>query len=117
GLDSTSDGEAQSPLAPAAKPLLAGLNQVTEQALIDRAAAQLSRGDIGLARVIYETLASYGSSRAALLLAETYEAGFLYQNSIAGSKADPHMARLWYEKAALLGSMKAYERLKALSQG
>ncbi|MGA7326470.1 MAG: hypothetical protein WBX25_18775, partial [Rhodomicrobium sp.] len=30
GLDSTSDGEAQSPLAPAAKPLLAGLNQVTE---------------------------------------------------------------------------------------
>ncbi len=116
GLDGASE-EAEAPAAPASRPLLAELNQVTEQALLDRAAAQLHRGDLGLARVIYETLASYGSSRAALLLAETYEAGFLSQNSIAGSKADPHMARLWYEKAALLGSMEAYQRLKALGQG
>jgi len=116
GLDGASE-EAEAPAAPASRPLLAGLNQVTEQALLDRAAAQLHRGDIGLARVIYETLASYGSSRAALLLAETYEAGSLSQNSIAGSKADPHLARLWYEKAALLGSMEAYRRLNALGQG
>ena len=103
--------------APEAKPLLAGLNPITEQALMDRAAEQFRRGEVGVARIIYETLASYGSSRAALSLAETYEAAILSLNSLSASAADPHKARLWYEKAALLGSMKAYKRLQAMEGG
>ena len=103
--------------APEAKPLLAGLNPITEQALMDRAAEQFRRGEVGVARIIYETLASYGSSRAALSLAETYEAAILWLNSLSASAADPRKARLWYEKAALLGSVKAYKRLQAMEGG
>jgi TPR repeat protein len=93
--------------------MMTSLNRATEDALLERASTMLQRGDVALARVIYETLASYGSLRGTFKLAETYEA----RQPAAALKPDLPLARQWYERAALLGSVEAYQRLKALDQG
>jgi hypothetical protein len=100
-------------VALAPKPMMSSLNRATEDALLERASSLFQHGDIAMARVIYETLASHGNLRGTFKLAETYEA----RHPAMGLKPDIRLARQWYEKAALLGSIEAYQRLKALESG
>jgi hypothetical protein len=112
GPGTASRGDANdTALAP--KTMMTSLNRATEDALLDRASTLLKGGDIAIARVIYETLASYGSLRGTIKLAETYEA----RQPDVGLKPDLRLARQWYERAALLGSVEAYQRLKVLDKG
>jgi hypothetical protein len=90
------------------------LSRMTEDALLERAADQLSHGDGVGARNIYETLAQYGSPRGALGLAETYDLNVLARRPSWGLKSDLRLAREWYKKAAELGSLVALQRLKDL---
>ena len=93
-------------------PTLGSLSRATEAALLERAANQLSNGDVG-ARNTYEFVAQSGSARGAFALAETYDSNFLARHREWGLKPDPRLARKWYERAAELGNPKASERLKA----
>jgi hypothetical protein len=97
-----------------AKTVVNTLSRATEQVLLERASTQLNRGDIAGARIIYEMIAQYGSPQGAFGLAETYDPVVLARHMIRGLKPDPHLARVWYEKAAELGSGDASQRLKGL---
>ncbi len=87
-----------------------------EDAVLERAFNQLSHGDVAGARAVYESMAQGGSARGALGLAESYDPDFLTSRQIQGVKADPVLARLWYEKAAKLGRFEAAKRLDALTK-
>ena len=90
------------------------LSRATEQTLLERASAQLTHGDGPGARAVYEALAHYGSARGAFSLAETYDPNVLAREPACKLTPDLRLAREWYSKAAELGSMNAYDRLKAL---
>ncbi len=90
--------------------------QLSEDALLERASNQLNLGDVAGARAIYETMAQGGSSRGAFGLAETYDPNFFARHPIRGLKPDQSLARLWYERAAKLGSSEASKRQKALTE-
>ncbi len=83
---------------------------------MDRASYQLKHGDGEGGRAVYEVLASHGSLRGALALAETYDPAKLAQNAEWRLTPDVHVARAWYKKASELGSLPAYERLKDLDR-
>jgi TPR repeat protein len=70
--------------------------------------------DISAARVFYEYAANAGSARAAMALAETYDAAFLDQLGAVGPRPNPAMAADWYRKAAALGDRSAEAWLRAL---
>ncbi len=90
--------------------------QLSEDALLERASNLLNLGDVPGARAVYETMAQGGSSRGAFGLAETYDPNFFAQHPIRGLKPDPSLARLWYKRAAKLGSPEASKRQKALTE-
>lgn len=92
------------------------VNRATEDALMDRASYQLAYGDGESGRAVYEILADHGSVRGAFALAETYDPAMLAQHPSWKLTADIRLARLWYKKAAGLGSLSASERLRALDQ-
>jgi hypothetical protein len=91
------------------------VSKATEGALMGRASRQLSLGDVAGARTIFKSLAYQGSAKGAFALAETYDDGFLRSHNVIGMKADPKLAREWYEKAASLGSESAVWRLGMLN--
>lgn len=101
--------------APDARAADEAAGQLPEDALLERAFDQLSHENVAGARAVYENVAQGGSARGALGLAETYDPDFLTSHQIQGLKADPALARLWYEKAAKLGSSEA-ANLKALTK-
>jgi hypothetical protein len=92
------------------------LSRDTEDALMERASNQMRHGDGSGARAVYEVLAHYGSPKGAFSLAETYDPAVLAKRPARGLAADMAMARQWYSKAAELGSMTAYARLKELDR-
>ncbi|MBT3070488.1 hypothetical protein KKP04_06365 [Rhodomicrobium sp. Az07] len=92
------------------------VNRGTEDALMERGLSQLARGDGAGGRAILEVLARYGSVRGALALAETYDPANVRHRPDWGLAADVERAREWYRKAADLGSVNAYQRLKELDR-
>jgi hypothetical protein len=90
--------------------------QPSDDALLSQAFYKLSRGDGLGARAAYEAVAQHGSALGALGLAETYDPNVLVRRRILGLKPDPSLARLWYERAAKLGSLEASKRLKQLTK-
>jgi hypothetical protein len=88
------------------------LSRETEDALLERASNQMAHGDGAGARAVYEVLAHYGSPKGAFSLAETYDPAVLAKRPARGLEPDMALAREWYSKAAELGSMTAYARLK-----
>lgn len=72
-------------------------------------------GNLAAARAIFQRLASSGDSRAAFLLAETYDPISLAKLQLPPPDADVEKARLWYRRASEKGSAEANSRLERLS--
>lgn len=83
-------------------------------ALLKRAKGLLAIGDITSARLLLERAADAHEADAALMLAGTYDPQVLGKQDRRSITPDPAMARLWYEKAAQLGSSDAKRRLSQL---
>jgi len=83
---------------------------------MQRAAQALERGDIATARAFLERAVDLGDANAALRLGATFDPAELSRMGAVGIKADPALARQWYEKARDLGATAlADERLKRLA--
>jgi hypothetical protein len=83
-------------------------------ALLKRAQGLLAIGDISSARLLLERAADAQEAEAALMLAGTYDPQVLGSQDMRGVTPDPAAARLWYQKAAQLGSADAKQRLGQL---
>jgi hypothetical protein len=85
--------------------------------LVRRGEEFLKLGDIAAARLLLRRAASAGSAQAALELAGTFDSLYLAQQGVLGFAPDPAQARVWYEKAAELGSQEASQRVEQLTGG
>jgi hypothetical protein len=83
-------------------------------ALLKRAKGLLAIGDITSARLLLERAADAQEAEAALMLAGTYDPQVLGGQDMRSVSPDPAAARLWYQKAAQLGSADARRRLGQL---
>ena len=83
-------------------------------ALLKRAKSLLSIGDITSARLLLERAADAQEAEAALMLAGTYDPQVLGSQDLRSVTPDPAAARVWYQKAAQLGSADAKRRLGQL---
>lgn len=83
-------------------------------ALLKRAKGLLAIGDITAARLLLERAADAQEADAALMLAGTYDPQVLGTRDMRSITPDPATARLWYQKAALLGSTDARRRLSQI---
>ena len=83
-------------------------------ALLKRAKSLLAIGDITSARLLLERAADAQEADAALMLAGTYDPQVLGAQDMRSITPDPAMARLWYQKAAQLGSSDAKRRLSQI---
>jgi TPR repeat protein len=81
-------------------------------ALLKRAKGLLAVGDITSARLLLERAADAQEAEAALMLAGTYDPQVLGTRDMRSITPDPAAARLWYQKAAQLGSVDARRRLQ-----
>jgi hypothetical protein len=80
-------------------------------ALMKRARGLIAIGDIAPARLLLERAADTQEASAALLLAQTYDPAVLGAQDTRSITPDPAAARIWYQKAAQLGSLDAKQRL------
>ncbi len=76
-------------------------------ALLKRAKSLLAIGDITSARLLLERAADAQEAEAALMLAGTYDPQVLGSQDLRSVTPDPAAARVWYQKAAQLGSADA----------
>ena len=83
--------------------------------LLKRAKGLLSIGDITSARLLLERAADAQEPEAALMLAGTYDPQVLGSQDLRSVAPDPEAARLWYQKAAQMGSADAKRRLGQLN--
>ncbi|WP_244443166.1 hypothetical protein [Bradyrhizobium sp. Ai1a-2] len=79
--------------------------------LMKRANGLLAIGDIAAARLLLERAADAQEADAALLLARTYDPLVLGTKDARAITPDPAQARIWYRRAAELGSQHAQQRL------
>ena len=84
-------------------------------ALLKRAKGLLAIGDITSARLLLERAADAQEAEAALMLAGTYDPQVLGSQDLRSVTPDPAAAKLWYQKAAQLGSADAKRRLGQLN--
>jgi hypothetical protein len=82
--------------------------------LMTRARSLLAAGDIPPARLLLERAADAQEPSAALMLAQTYDPAVLGTQDIRNIHPDPALARVWYQRAAQLGSPDAQRRLSQL---
>ncbi|MBO4222788.1 hypothetical protein [Bradyrhizobium neotropicale] len=102
------------PAAQAAPPAAPQARQVSPDelsALMKRANSLLAIGDIAAARLLLERAADAQEADAALLLARTYDPLVLGTKDARAITPDPAQARIWYRRAAELGSQHAQQRL------
>jgi TPR repeat protein len=83
-------------------------------ALLKRAKGLLAIGDITSARLLLERAADAQEAEAALMLAGTYDPQVLGSQDLRSVTPDAAAARVWYQKAAQLGSADAKRRLGQL---
>ena len=79
--------------------------------LLKRAKSLLAIGDVTSARLLLERAADAQEPEAALMLAGTYDPQVQASQDMRGVAADPEAAKVWYQKAAQLGSADAKRRL------
>jgi hypothetical protein len=84
------------------------------EALLKRAKSLLAIGDITSARLLLERAADAQEPEAALMLAGTYDPQVLGSQDLRSVTPDPAAAKVWYQKAAQLGSADAKRRLGQL---
>jgi hypothetical protein len=83
--------------------------------LMTRGEDFLKNGDIAAARLLLRRAAYAGNARAALTLGATFDPAFLAEQGVLGLAGDVAQARVWYERAAELGSREALHRLERLT--
>ena len=83
--------------------------------LLKRAKGLLAIGDITSARLLLERAADAQEPEAALMLAGTYDPQVLGSQDLRSVAPDPDAARVWYQKAAQMGSADAKRRLGQLN--
>jgi hypothetical protein len=113
GPPATAAPAAAAPPPPAA-PAARRLDPDELATLLKRAKSMLAIGDIASARLLLERAADAQEADAALMLAGTYDPQVLGTQDIRSITPDPAMAKLWYQKAATLGSADAKRRLTQL---
>ncbi|MDI4237569.1 hypothetical protein OZ411_32670 [Bradyrhizobium sp. Arg237L] len=97
--------------APPATPQARQVSPDELSALMKRANSLLAIGDIPAARLLLERAADAQEADAALLLARTYDPLVLGTKDARAITPDPAQARIWYRRAAELGSQHAQQRL------
>jgi TPR repeat protein len=102
------------PVAAAAPPPARTLDAEELATLMNRAKGLLAAGDIPPARLLLERAADAQEPVAALMLARTYDPDVLGTRDARNIIADPATARVWYQRAAQLGSADAQRRLAQL---
>jgi hypothetical protein len=75
----------------------------------------LKNGDILSARLLLKRAATTGNAQAALELGMTFDPLFLTERGVIGFTLDIAQARVWYERAAQLGSTEALRLLERLA--
>ena len=100
--------------APVAAPPARKLGPDELATLMDRAKRLVAAGDISPARLLLERAADAQEPTAALMLARTYDPDVLGTQDARNIIPDPAMARVWYQRAAQLGSADAQRRLSQL---
>jgi hypothetical protein len=83
-------------------------------ALLTRADALITKGDVAAARLLYEHAADAADQQAALRLAESYDPAFLARAHLSGARGDAAAAARWYRRALELGSAEAEALLKTV---
>ena len=111
-LDGTT---AAPPIAP--PPAQRKLDQEEIAVLLKRGKDLIANGDLAAARLVLQRAADANDAEAALALGATHDPLVLRALKVYGFKADPVMARVWYEKARELGSAAAPRRLEMLTSG
>ena len=104
---------AATPAAAAPPPATRSIAPDELAALLKRAKGLLAVGDITSARLLLERAADAQEAEAALMLAGTYDPQVLGTQDMRSITPDPAAARLWYQKAAQLGSVDAKRRLQS----
>ena len=97
--------------APVAAPPARKLDADELATMMNRAKGFLAAGDIPSARLLLERAADAQEASAALMLARTYDPEALGTQDARNIIPDPAVARVWYQKAAQLGSADAKRRL------
>ena len=105
------------PVEAAAPPLPAARRIAPDElaALLKRAKGLLAVGDITSARLLLERAADAQEPEAALMLAGTYDPQVLGGQDLRSVAPDPEAAKVWYQKAAQMGSADAKRRLGQLN--
>jgi TPR repeat protein len=85
--------------------------------LLRRGKDSIASGDIVAARLVLQRAADANDPEAALALGATYDPLVLRELRVYGLTADAAIARVWYEKARVLGSEAATRRLEKLTIG
>jgi TPR repeat protein len=111
-LDGTT---AAPPIAPPPTQRILDREEIT--VLLKRGKDLIADGDLSAARLVLQRAANANDAEAALALGVTYDFLVLRALKVYGFKADPVMARIWYEKASELGSAAAPRRLEMLTSG
>lgn len=75
----------------------------------------IKSGDLSSARLLLRRVAEAGDARAAFTLAGTFDPNVLKALGLQDGAPDIALARLWYERAAQLGSADAPRRLQQLA--
>jgi hypothetical protein len=85
--------------------------------MVKRGTEHMANGNITAARMMFKPAAEAGDPLAAFELAETYDPLVLRKlNAEGGVTADVSLAQNWYQKAKVLGSAAAPERLERLAR-
>ena len=83
--------------------------------MLRRADELIKSGDLSSARLLLRRVAEAGDARAAFTLAGTFDPNVLKALGLQDGAPDIALARLWYERAAQLGSADAPRRLQQLA--
>jgi len=83
--------------------------------MLRRADDLIKSGDLSSARLLLRRVAEAGDARAAFTLAGTFDPNVLKVLGLQDGAPDIALARLWYERAAQLGSGAAPRRLQQLA--
>jgi hypothetical protein len=106
---------APEPATPASRPVQGADQPADAQSLLQNADIYIRHGNLGEARRSLEAAAKLGSGVAALTLGAMYDPSRVAEFGNLGVKADPTLARAWYERAKSLGVVEASERLQELA--
>lgn len=75
----------------------------------------IAAGDVVAARTVLQRAAEAGNADAAIAIGATYDPHVLAKLGVVGVSADVEQARSWYQRAEILGSRDARQRLDLLA--